>query len=108
MASKTRAKKAIGRTTNLTASRGNAGKNKAMSIIRELRERSAGLPDTIYNYQGKMNARQRREYVSNLIGRKLTNRTMVRFTRDASLDKVSKSGGVRRTLEGYRISYSYS
>lgn len=107
MASKSRAKKAIGKTTNLTASRGNAGKNKAQSILRQIRE-NASRPSVLYNYRGNLNARQRREYVSNLMGTKLSSRVHVRFDREKSLDKVSKSGGIRRTLEGYRISYSYS
>ena len=107
MASKTRAKKAIGKTTNLTASRGNAGKNKAQSILRQIRE-NASLPKSLYNYRGNLNAKQRREYVSNIIGSKLNSHWHVNFVRDKKLDKVSKSGGIRRTLEGYRISYSYS
>lgn len=96
------------RATNLTASRGNAGKNKAMSILRELRERANGLPDVMYNYQGKMNARQRREYVQNLIGRKLSGRVRVNFIRNKKLDRTATRNGIRRTLEGYRISYTYS
>ena len=96
------------RATNLTASRGNAGKNKAMSILRELRERANGLPDVLYNYQGKMNARQRREYVQNITGRKLASRTRVRFERNSKLDRTATRDGIRRTLEGYKISYTYS
>lgn len=105
MASRTT--RAIGRTTNLTASRGNAGRNKAQSIIRELRE-NQNLPQSIYNYRGGMSATERRAYVSNLSGRKLTSRTHVRFVRDQSLDRKTSGGGVRRTLEGYRISYTFS
>lgn len=105
MASRTT--KAIGRTTNLTASRGNAGKNKAQSILRELRETS-NYPDVLYNYRGGMNAAQRRAYVSNIIGKKLSDRVHVSFTREKKLDKKTSGGGIRRTLEGYKISYTYS
>lgn len=99
--------KAISRTTNLTASRGNAGKNKAQSILRELRETN-NLPDTIYNYRGGMNAAERRAYVSNLVGRKLSNNIHVNFTADKKLNRTTSGGGVRRTLEGFRISYTFS
>ena len=107
MAKNNRAKKAIGRTTNLTASRGNAGRNKAQSIIRELRS-TRDLPEVIYNYRGGMNTAERRAYVSNLIGRRLSNNVHVRFTADKKLNRTTTGGGIRRTLEGYRISYTYS
>ena len=107
MAVSDRTRKAMGKTTNLTASRGNAGKNKAQSILRELREGST-LPDVIYNYRGGMNAAERRAYVSNLIGRKLSSNVHVNFTANKKLNKTTTSGGIRRTLEGYRISYTYS
>ena len=104
------APKAIRKTTNLTASRGNAGKNKAQSILRELRE-GRSLPDTIYGRNGSasnMNAYQRRLWASQTSGRTLGSRWHVHFTRDKKLDRTSTSGGIRRTLEGYKVSYTYS
>ncbi len=99
--------RAIGRTTNLTATRGNAGKNRAQSILRELRETN-NLPNVIYNYRGGMNAGERRNYVSNLIGRKLNSRVHVSFVPDRKLNRTTSGGGMRRTLEGFRISYTFS
>ena len=107
---KSRTSKVIGRTTNLTASRGNAGKNKAQSILRELRERGR-FPDTIYGRDGspaKMNAYQRRQWAMNASGRTLSSRWHVNFSRAKALDRTSTSGGIRRTLEGYHVTYTYS
>lgn len=101
--------KALGRTTNLTASRGNAGKNKAQSILRQMRE-GRSFPTTIYGRNGapQMNASQRREWASQTSGQRLGSRWHVNFTRDRKLDRTTTSGGIRRTLEGYKVSYSYS
>lgn len=104
------APKAIAKTTNLTPTRGNAGKNKAQSILRQLRE-GRSLPTTIYGRNGSplnMNARQRREWASQASGRKLNSRYHVHFTPDKKLRTTTSSGGIRRTLEGYRVSYTYS
>jgi len=43
-----------------------------------------------------------------LIGRQLDTRYHVKFVRDKSLDRTTRGGGIRRTLEGYRIQYTYS
>lgn len=103
------APKALGRTTNLSASRGNAGKNKAQSILRQMREGNS-FPQSIYGRNGapQMNASQRRDWASQTSGQRLSNRWSVNFIRDKKLDRTTTSGGIRRTLEGYRVSYSYS
>ena len=104
------APKAIRKTTNLTASRGNAGKNKANSLLRQLRE-SRALPSSIYSRNGQpiqMNAQQRRAWASASSGRQLSSRWHVSFKREKSLDRRTQSGGIRRTLQGYSVSYTYS